>query len=137
MKNGSKPVGVPPSLDLAFEDDLLKLHLPDPDVPVREDIWPSSDFDALEEGVDSASPFLDNRMDCRPPSDHLEDDYWDKGGVDMDAFLEVNTDGDRTLIDVEMDDGATEANSVTGTHSISKEHGLAVNFNSPKIMIIF
>ncbi len=70
-------------------------------------------------------------------SNHLEDDYCNVGEFDMGAFLEVNTDGDRMLINVEMDDGAMEANSVTGTHSISKEHGLAVDFNSPKITIIF
>jgi len=124
-------------LDLAFEDDLLQLHLPDPDIPVREDAWPSSDFDAPEDGVNCASPFLDNWMDCGSHSNHLEDDYCNVGEFDMGAFLEVNTDGDRMLINVEMDDGAMEANSVTGTHSISKEHGLAVDFNSPKITIIF
>ena len=44
-------------------------------------------------------------------------------------------DGDKMVVDVEMDDGAMEANYVTGMHSISKEHGLGTDFNSPKIMV--
>jgi len=66
----------------------------------------------------------------------MEADYWVEGmGVDMDVLLEVNMDGDGMLVNVEMDNGAMEANFVTGTHSVSKEHGLDADFNSPKMMI--
>src|SRR5260370_20732127 len=133
MKNSVEPVVVPPSSDLAFEDNILQLDLLDPDLPVRVDAWPSSDIEAPEDvQVESASLIPDNWTDCGPQSDDSEDEFWVKGlGFDMDVFLE---DRDRMLVD-KMDDGAMETNSVTGPHSISKEHGIEADFNSPKIMI--
>ena len=135
VKNGPEPVVAPPSSDLAFEDDLLQLHLPDPDLPVREDAWPSSDPEDIF--IDNcASPIPDNWTDCQLQSDDMGANYWVEGmGVDVDVLLEVNMDRDGMLVDVEMDDGAMEANFVTGMHLVSKEHGLDADFNSPKMMI--
>ena len=112
-RNGTEP-DAPPSSDPDFNNHLLQTHLPDPDLPSREDIWPSSDFEIPE---NCAIQSLDN----------LEDGHWDKGlGLYVNTLLEINQDGDSMLVDVEMDDLQTDIDHITGMYFISKGHGLAI-----------
>ncbi|KAF8316519.1 uncharacterized protein EI90DRAFT_3134332 [Cantharellus anzutake] len=61
-----------------FDDDLLELHCPDPDLPPRMDIWPSSDIEipqdaALEHAdvfLESIEKDLDGGWDNLEPENH-------------------------------------------------------------------
>ena len=103
MKNSPELTAIPPLLDLDFDEHLLQIHLPDPDLLARAEVWPSSDYETPE---DSASHSLDNLVDREPQDDGSEDSYCDNGiDFDVDALLEV-----------EMDDTHM---GVTGMHFIS------------------
>ena len=70
-------------------------------------------------------------MDIEPQSDDLEDGRWDKGsGLYVNTLLEINQDGDSTLVNVEMDDLQTDIDHITGMYFISKGCRLAIKPNN-------
>ena len=108
MTKNPQPLTIPSTLDAEFEEHLLKLHLVNPNIPPRDDAWPSSDIEIPDDTLEEIGNIPNTAWDV---------EYWRKGlDPSVEMPMEADVDGDCTLVDIDTQ-ADTEIASDTSMHN--------------------